>query len=517
MSHRAHALVGDGNIRGLSGGEKRRLSIGEQLVKDPNIFLLDEPTSGLDSHVAYSIITLLRQIAKKQGKIILATLHQPSSRITAQFDRVSLMAQGRMVYSGELKETLSFFATKGHPCKPMYNPSDHFLDIISDEKTADCFADAYELIDAKRSTTANTNTSTSSSLKEEKIAGSGHRAAAIVSWFEQFKALALRRFRQWWRDPVMLVSELMQYVILGLFLGSLFRPLSQNATNGLFDRYSAIFFILGFLCFTPMFTVITYFEVERPLLRKETATRMYTMSAYYLAMSMVVLLVETVLILIFAIITYYLTGFRPGADHFFLFYLVLWLFMLISETFGLIFSAMSPSTTVAIIAATGPIIILMALSGFLTTSTPVYYEWTTWINFFHYSIVALVDIEMRGQEFMTEDGSTVMGEDLVRDNLKNGLSLGANIAVLFAYLIILRFIGYLLVLPYRNAALQDDDAAAAKDDGANDKAKFTDATHSRATSSSGVETAGGSVVALTAMPNRAGAMSLVVMEEGKTD
>jgi len=178
------------------------------------------------------------------------------------------------VYSGELKETLSFFAAKGHPCKPMFNPSDHFLDIISDKKTADTFADAYALIEGKH------NIGTGSSAKGQtaaSITGSSpaaHRATAIVSWCEQFRALALRRVRQWWRDPVMLVSELAQYIILGLFLGSLFRPLSQNATDGPFERYSAIFFILACLCFTPMFTVITYFEVERPLLRKETATRM---------------------------------------------------------------------------------------------------------------------------------------------------------------------------------------------------------------------------------------------------
>jgi len=140
----------------------------------------------------------------------------------------------------------------------------------------------------------------------------------------------------------------------------------------------------------------------------------------------------------------------------------------------------------------------------------VYYEWTTWINFFHYTLVSLIDIEMRGQEFTRQDGSTVMGEDLVRDNLKNGLSLATNIAILIAYLMFFRIIGYLLVLPYRNAASQDD---ADDVDKASEETNSR-ATNSRATSSSAGDVAGGSVVALTG-PNR-GATSLAVMEEGKT-
>lgn len=81
-------------VKGISGGERKRTSIGYELISDPACIFLDEPTSGLDSFTAYSIIDLLRRIAKEKNRNVIFTIHQPSSDIWSMFDNVMLMVEG---------------------------------------------------------------------------------------------------------------------------------------------------------------------------------------------------------------------------------------------------------------------------------------------------------------------------------------------------------------------------------------------------------------------------------------
>lgn len=85
-------------LEGISGGERKRTSIGYELVSDPNCIFLDEPTSGLDSFTAFSIIDLLRKFAHDSNKTVVFTIHQPSSDIWNMFDKIMLMVDGKFIY-----------------------------------------------------------------------------------------------------------------------------------------------------------------------------------------------------------------------------------------------------------------------------------------------------------------------------------------------------------------------------------------------------------------------------------
>lgn len=105
LEHVACSKIGEGSgsTRGISGGEKRRLSIGIELVHDPAVAFIDEPTSGLDSASALQVITLLKQMATRQGKTIILTIHQPGFRILELLDRLVLLSNGRVIHNGSLK------------------------------------------------------------------------------------------------------------------------------------------------------------------------------------------------------------------------------------------------------------------------------------------------------------------------------------------------------------------------------------------------------------------------------
>ena len=119
-----NTLVGGPTIKGISGGEKKRTSIAFELMSDPQVVVLDEPTSGLDSLTSFIIVDHLRRLAHKRGRTVLMTIHQPNSDIFNQFDRLILMAEGRMVYQGPAAQVLDYFQDNfALTCKEYVNPA----------------------------------------------------------------------------------------------------------------------------------------------------------------------------------------------------------------------------------------------------------------------------------------------------------------------------------------------------------------------------------------------------------
>ncbi|KAJ9120705.1 hypothetical protein QFC22_002636 [Naganishia vaughanmartiniae] len=130
----ADTRIGDVARRGISGGEMRRLSIGLELIAAPDILILDEPTSGLDSVSAANVVAVLQNLARDPNNptTIIASIHQPSSRLYQSFDTVLLLSEGKPLYFGPGGATpASYFASKGYPCPEGYNIADHLLEIAS--------------------------------------------------------------------------------------------------------------------------------------------------------------------------------------------------------------------------------------------------------------------------------------------------------------------------------------------------------------------------------------------------
>ncbi|RKP08517.1 hypothetical protein THASP1DRAFT_5145, partial [Thamnocephalis sphaerospora] len=121
--------IGESGARGISGGEKRRVSIACELVTSPAILFLDEPTSGLDAYNASNVVECLRTLARDYRRTVVFTIHQPRSDIYAMFDRLILLAEGWLVYSGGAHEARNHFAHAGHPCPLGYNVADFIVDV----------------------------------------------------------------------------------------------------------------------------------------------------------------------------------------------------------------------------------------------------------------------------------------------------------------------------------------------------------------------------------------------------
>jgi ATP-binding cassette subfamily G (WHITE) protein 1 len=119
-------------VKGISGGERKRTSIGVELITDPSLIFLDEPTTGLDSFTATSVMETLKDLAKS-GRTIVQTIHQPNSDIYEMFDRLMLLAKGKVIYFNEAKYAVDYFGQNNYKCPELSNPADYFMSIMSIE------------------------------------------------------------------------------------------------------------------------------------------------------------------------------------------------------------------------------------------------------------------------------------------------------------------------------------------------------------------------------------------------
>ncbi|EOD31923.1 hypothetical protein EMIHUDRAFT_72112, partial [Emiliania huxleyi CCMP1516] len=123
--------VGNALIKGLSGGQKRRLSIGLALAKKPAVLLCDEPTSGLDAASAAAVMRLLKEASERLGTAVVCTLHQPSPSVFARLDLALVLSGGRSAYYGAACELSSFLSSVGRPVPQHTNVADFMLDAVN--------------------------------------------------------------------------------------------------------------------------------------------------------------------------------------------------------------------------------------------------------------------------------------------------------------------------------------------------------------------------------------------------
>jgi ABC-type multidrug transport system ATPase subunit len=128
LTHIKNTKVGGAVIRGISGGEKRRVTIGIELLSSPSVLLLDEPTSGLSSTDALNVANAIKELARK-GRTVILTVHQPRSDIYELFDDLLLLSKGKVVYFGKAQTAAAYFEALGHEVPVGWNVADYFCKV----------------------------------------------------------------------------------------------------------------------------------------------------------------------------------------------------------------------------------------------------------------------------------------------------------------------------------------------------------------------------------------------------
>jgi ABC-type multidrug transport system ATPase subunit len=133
IQKQANTIVGTPIRKGISGGQKRRVSVASQLITCPKILFLDEPTSGLDSTASFEVISYAKELAKLNNIMIIASIHQPSTTTFQLFDKLLLLSGGRTCYFGPVQNIETYFREIDHPIPGNTNPAEFLLDIVSSD------------------------------------------------------------------------------------------------------------------------------------------------------------------------------------------------------------------------------------------------------------------------------------------------------------------------------------------------------------------------------------------------
>ncbi|KAI8905043.1 P-loop containing nucleoside triphosphate hydrolase protein [Gorgonomyces haynaldii] len=380
--------IGDANVRGVSGGERKRVAIGVELVTNPQILFLDEPTSGLDAFNALNIITTIKELAVKENKIVLMTIHQPRTDIINLFDNIVLLAQGQCFWAGSNNDALKHFDALGYPIPENTNPSDFYLDIGTvDQRTPELkeasqkritsFVEAYNKIKPQGRKGFEADTSFAKSIWP-------------ASWFQEFSVLLDRNFVDLKRDKATVIGTLAQSVFITILMGFIFWRLGLDVA-GVQSRTGVLFFLVVNLSFSVVMPIVNVFPLQREIFKRERAAGSYRASSAYLAKVVSSLPMPVIGGLILAIPIYWMVGLQNDVGKYFTFIAILTVQSLASATLGLAIGASVPNVTLGQIL--GPLIVVLFLifGGLFVNldKVPAALRWIQWISFISYSNKAL--------------------------------------------------------------------------------------------------------------------------------
>ncbi|XP_024977235.1 ABC transporter G family member 9-like [Cynara cardunculus var. scolymus] len=385
------SIIGSSFLRGVSGGERKRVSIGQELLINPSLLFLDEPTSGLDSTTAQRIVSTLWELAKG-GRTVVMTIHQPSSRLFYMFHKVLLLSEGNPLFFGKGSEVMEYFQSIGFSPSVAMNPSDFLLDLANgissdDSSHEDQNAIKQRLVSAYKSNLA---------MKAEALDADDHHLNYVsdykmserwnTTWFQQFMVL-LRRGLKERRHESFGFLKISQVFVIAILCGLLWW---HSDTAHLQDQSGLLFFYVGFWGFFPLFQAIFTFPQERDMLAKERASGMYRLSSYFISRTIGDLPMELVLPTFFCIITYWMAGLRPELGSFLYALSTLLLSVLVSQGLGLALGALVMDLKSATTLGSVIMLAFTLAGGYYIQNVPAFISWMKYISISQYTYKLLV-------------------------------------------------------------------------------------------------------------------------------
>ena len=287
----ADSTIGDSMNRGISGGERRRLSIGVELVSNPSILFLDEPSSGLDSHFALQVIKTICSLATRYKKTVIFTIHQPNSSIFQLLDNLLLLSKGTVAYFGPASEAEQFCVASGYPCPSGHHIADHLLEFAIDkqEKISVTNVVLIEKEDAEnglRKRRVNVESSEETVIKSDSFIDPKSGIFRKTSFLTQLQQVVFRSTKVFMRSPSTLFTHVAIAIVLGLFIGFLYYQINDSLA-GIQNRLGSIFFMQSILGFAGL-SAIAVLHKDRSLFLKERSNGYYSYFPYFVSKVIIV-------------------------------------------------------------------------------------------------------------------------------------------------------------------------------------------------------------------------------------
>ncbi|XP_052192844.1 ABC transporter G family member 1-like [Diospyros lotus] len=449
--------IGGWGAKGLSGGQKRRVSICIEILTRPKLLFLDEPTSGLDSAASYYVMSRIAHLDQREGRTIIASIHQPSGEVFRLFHNLCLLSSGRTVYFGPTNAADEFFASNGFPCPIQQNPSDHFLKTINKDfdqedieqgsvgrKTTEEVIDI--LVKSYKSSDSYQDVRRQVSGICTKEGGALGKSNSHASFLTQCLVLTQRSFLNMYRDLGYYWLRLAIYVAIGIALGTIFHKLGSSY-GSIQARASWIMYVASFLTFMAIGGFPSFVEDMKVFLR-ERLNGHYGSSAFVIGNTVSATPYLLLISLIPGAIAYFLAGLQTGYEQFLYFASVLFTCTMLVESLMMIVASVVPNFLMGIIAGAGIQGMMILGGGFFRLPNdmpnpfwryPLYY-----ISFHKYAYQGLYKNEFEGLTFPSNQpgGPPISGEEVLRDEwqVEMGYSKWVDLAILLGMVVFYRFL-----------------------------------------------------------------------------
>ncbi|XP_028928101.1 ATP-binding cassette sub-family G member 5 [Ornithorhynchus anatinus] len=416
LSHAADTLIGSHATGGISNGERRRVSIAAQLLRDPKIMLLDEPTTGLDCTASRQIVTLLSTLARRD-RVVVLTVHQPRSELFQLFDKIALMSSGELVFCGTPTEMLDFFRDCSYPCPDHSNPFDFYMDLTSvdtqnREREQETTRGVQLLIAAFQNSAAYLHTleSIQRAKRPESSPPTPLRTTQPPGTLSKLGVLLRRVTRNLLRNKLAVTMRLSQNLIFGLFLVFCLLHVQSDVVRGAVqDRVGLVYQCVAATPYTGMLNAVALFPALRAVSDRESQDGLYQKWHMALAYMLHLIPFSVISVLLFSSFTYWTVGLYPSAARFGYFSAAILVPHLMGElmTVGLLALVRDPNMVNSAVA-------LMNIAGVLVGSgllrsienTPLPFQVLSYLTFQKYGSEILIVNEFQGQNFTCGSSNT---------------------------------------------------------------------------------------------------------------
>uniref|UniRef100_A0A7N0V1S6 ABC transporter domain-containing protein n=1 Tax=Kalanchoe fedtschenkoi TaxID=63787 RepID=A0A7N0V1S6_KALFE len=451
-----HTRVGGGFVKGISGGERKRTSIGYEILVDPSLLLLDEPTSGLDSTSANKLIQILQGVAKA-GRTIIITIHQPSSKMFHMFDKLLLISEGHPVYYGAARDSMEYFSSLRFIPEITMNPAEFLLDLATGQ--VNDISVPEELWVHQGSLTPESEQAVLKYLRlkfkadleprekaqqrETKVPEHLQVAVQVkkdwtMSWVEQFAVIAKRTYKERCRDYFDIL-RLIQATGIAVLLGLLWWKSSTSTEAQLRDQVGLLFYICIFWTSSSIFGAVYVFPFEKWYIVKERKADMYRLSVYYACSTLCDMMAHVLYPTFFMIIVYFMAGFRRTVPCFFLTLFAILLIAITSQGAGEMFGAAVLNIKRAGMIASLVLMLFLLTGGYYVQHIPYFMQWLKYLSFMYYGFRLVLKVQYDGDALFdcgSEGGCRPLQSSTSFDtvNLSGGLKeVWVMLAMAFGY------------------------------------------------------------------------------------
>lgn len=448
LLHVADSFVGDEENRGISGGERKRVSIGVDMIHDPSILLLDEPTSGLDSSSALQVIELLSSMARRKQRTVLLSIHQPSYRILRYVSNFLILSHGSVVHNGSLEMLEDTISKLGFEIPMQLNALEFAMEIMPD----------LESLSSLGMEGNNKEEFPYPIWPDEEFSKTsrGNNIKQVVGMFDFLEIMFLcsRFWKIIYRTKQLFLARTMQAIVGGLGLGSVYVKVRKDE-EGVTERLGLFAFSLSFLLSSTVEALPIYLQ-ERRVLMKEVSRGAYRISSYLIANTVVFLPFLFIVALLFAVPVYWIVGLNPSISAFAFFTFVVWVIVLMASSLVLFLSAVSPDFI------SGNSLICTVLGAFFLFSgyfipkdnIPKYWLFMYYVSLYRYPLDSLITNEYwsaRDECFSWDFGGNwserrclMTGNDVLRSRGLERDTRWMNVGIMFGFFLFYRVLSWII-------------------------------------------------------------------------